>query len=413
MFGHGGKGEVKLSLTQLGHGVERAENRQLGHGSTKPLGPRSSAALIRVGTGRIGRPSRLGSVGRNGEGPRAGQDYEVINRRVVEDGPERTVTISTWREQVANETRTVEEGELDVYYLGAEDYANQDEVHEDETKTDLDHDSSRRRVATPSERRKGSGSGGPSSSGGKTNERGTHPSTEGRYSSRHAQGSDKMDRMTQGRGSSSRKSRQTHHSHSRSEEVIRSPNYFSGRSTSPPPRPWKHAAPSPPRTVSPDRDDSVSRQSHRSPLRSLDGLEGTPPRSSTPVRRLPESPPQQISTPPRVSTPYRAVAPRDRELPPEPEPEPEPFHPTESGSTISSIKSSSVVAFESVLASCEPSLLHISPVLARLGIVTEGHLRAVAKLTEETRDREVKDEALRMGVTIMEWAILLDRLQAL
>jgi hypothetical protein len=72
-----------------------------------------------------------------------------------------------------------------------------------------------------------------------------------------------------------------------------------------------------------------------------------------------------------------------------------------------------MVAFENVLASCEPSLLHISPVLAKLGIVTEGHLRAVARLTEETRDREVKDEALRQGVTVMEWAILLDRLQAL
>jgi hypothetical protein len=110
------------------------------------------------------------------------------------------------------------------------------------------------------------------------------------------------------------------------------------------------------------------------------------------------------------------VATRDRELPPEPEPDPEPFHPTQSGSTISTIstvKSSSIVAFENVLASCEPSLLHISPVLANLGILTEGHLRAVARLTEETRDREVKDEALRQGVTVVEWAILLDRLQAL
>lgn len=51
--------------------------------------------------------------------------------------------------------------------------------------------------------------------------------------------------------------------------------------------------------------------------------------------------------------------------------------------------------------------------LAKLGIVTEGHLRAVARLTEETRDREVKDEALKQGVTVMEWAILLDRLQTL
>lgn len=71
------------------------------------------------------------------------------------------------------------------------------------------------------------------------------------------------------------------------------------------------------------------------------------------------------------------------------------------------------MAFEHVLTSCEPPLLHISPVLAALGIATEGHLRAVARLSEETRDREVRDEALRRGVTVMEWAILLDKLHEL
>lgn len=60
-----------------------------------------------------------------------------------------------------------------------------------------------------------------------------------------------------------------------------------------------------------------------------------------------------------------------------------------------------------------PSLLHIIPVLASLGITRKEHLRAVARLTEETRDREVREEALRKGVTVMEWAILLDKLQTL
>ena len=43
---------------------------------------------------------------------------------------------------------------------------------------------------------------------------------------------------------------------------------------------------------------------------------------------------------------------------------------------------------ESVLASCDPPLVHLSPMLAKLGIVHEGYLRAVARLSEETRDGE-------------------------
>ena len=66
-----------------------------------------------------------------------------------------------------------------------------------------------------------------------------------------------------------------------------------------------------------------------------------------------------------------------------------------------------------MLASCDPPLVHLSPMLAKLGILHEGHLRAVARLSEETRDREVREEALKLGVTVMEWAMLLDRLQTL
>ncbi|KIK57709.1 hypothetical protein GYMLUDRAFT_45876 [Collybiopsis luxurians FD-317 M1] len=48
-------------------------------------------------------------------------DFEVVNSRVLEEGPERTVTISTWRERVANEARR-SEVEMSVYYLNADDY---------------------------------------------------------------------------------------------------------------------------------------------------------------------------------------------------------------------------------------------------------------------------------------------------
>lgn len=89
---------------------------------------------------------------------------------------------------------------------------------------------------------------------------------------------------------------------------------------------------------------------------------------------------------------------------------PIPFRPRQSqGSTISSIKSDSAVRFVQLLESCQPSLLHIAPVLARLGIMKVEHLKAVAHLSEEMRDREVREEALRMGVTVVEWAVLLDK----
>lgn len=74
-------------------------------------------------------------------------------------------------------------------------------------------------------------------------------------------------------------------------------------------------------------------------------------------------------------------------------------------------RSSSTSSIEGVLASCQPSLLHIAPVLSNLGIRCQGHLRALARLREETRDREMKEEMLKQGVTLLEWAILVDKLQ--
>ncbi|OAX41668.1 hypothetical protein K503DRAFT_467391 [Rhizopogon vinicolor AM-OR11-026] len=80
---------------------------------------------------------------------------------------------------------------------------------------------------------------------------------------------------------------------------------------------------------------------------------------------------------------------------------------------VMGIRSTSTSAVEMVLASCQPTLLHIAPVLASLGIRREEHLRALVRLREETRDREMKEEVLKQGVTVLEWAILMDRLQSL
>jgi len=76
-------------------------------------------------------------------------------------------------------------------------------------------------------------------------------------------------------------------------------------------------------------------------------------------------------------------------------------------------KAGSASSVELVLASCDPSLAHIAPVMEDLGIHKLEHLRAVNRLSEETRNREIKDQVLRRGVTVMEWAILLDKVQSL
>jgi hypothetical protein len=75
--------------------------------------------------------------------------------------------------------------------------------------------------------------------------------------------------------------------------------------------------------------------------------------------------------------------------------------------------SSGASTLELLLGSCQPSLLHLTESLQDLGIQREEHLRALAKMHEETRDREVKEEALKRGVTVVEWAIFLDKLKAL
>jgi len=116
---------------------------------------------------------------------------------------------------------------------------------------------------------------------------------------------------------------------------------------------------------------------------------------------LPNRPHSIAHTPQRYMPPPKR---REKDLPPSP------FHATRSGSTISSIKSEPTSELEAVLDSCKPSLLHIKPVLGDLGIRNVEHLRAITELTPTTRDREIKEDALRMGITVMEWAIFVDKI---
>lgn len=48
------------------------------------------------------------------------KEYEFVKDRVLEDSPEKTVSISTWRERVAEETSR--EVEMSVYYVRTDDY---------------------------------------------------------------------------------------------------------------------------------------------------------------------------------------------------------------------------------------------------------------------------------------------------
>jgi hypothetical protein len=78
-----------------------------------------------------------------------------------------------------------------------------------------------------------------------------------------------------------------------------------------------------------------------------------------------------------------------------------------------STKVASGYQIELVLASCQPSLLHLLPILEELGVRRSEHMIALARMREQTRDREVKEEALKKGVTVVEWAILIDKLRSL
>lgn len=349
MFG-GGSVDLEMSIQRLGVDGERSRTHQLGR--VRSVSGSSTGSRRNPGRGGANIPSRLVPVGERPEesGPKKGQGYKMVERRIIEDGPERTVTISTWREEVARKASP--EVEMSVYYVNPDDYTRQRErtggVTETEGSVQL-----MRRESTLEKNTKGKDA----SPGVWTEVRICELMQKLQFLSEQ-----------QKRGSPPRRT----FSETTYPRDGKSSPQSGGLDRSGSPR---HTAS--PRTPTPNR---------------------TPPRMTTPGRASASSPRNgtgaaQPRTPPRTSTP--------------------PFHPTECGSTISSIRSMSISSLERVLSSCQPSLLHIAPVLETLGIHNEEHLRAVSRLSEETRDREVRGEALKQGVTIMEWAILLDKLQSL
>ncbi|KAJ7065160.1 hypothetical protein B0H15DRAFT_935501 [Mycena belliarum] len=241
----------------------------------------------------------------------------MVDHRVLEEGAERTVSISTWREQAIQEADS--DDDMSIYYVNAED------CRADDTVTEIVEVGGVARLPVKTKDGSGSNNWG-------------HRNKESTESSRRPQ-----------------------HGSTSTEQVISS-NIRPSTSRNL----MHHAA-----SASPSIRSSAPRTS-------------TPRGSGTLVQIL--DPPGEVFSP---------------------------FHATRSGSTISSIRLTPAPTLEHILASCRPSLLHISPILQRVGILRAEHLRAVGKLSEDTRNREVREEVLKLGVTVVEWAILLDRLRDL
>lgn len=60
-------------------------------------------------------------------GPKPGQTYEIVEHRVIENNPERTVEISTWREHAERKAGAEDEETMSVYYISADEYAQEGE----------------------------------------------------------------------------------------------------------------------------------------------------------------------------------------------------------------------------------------------------------------------------------------------
>ncbi|KZT65825.1 hypothetical protein DAEQUDRAFT_496379 [Daedalea quercina L-15889] len=319
-----------------------------GRGGRKILGGAETPQNGRRVTGRKGR-------------------IEVFEEKVMQDGPDRTISI--WRERVAESSRAGSRMEDDVHSVA------KSHVH-------------RRKPSTQSLRR--IVSDGPTGNGNNAS------------LSKGAHGVDVQDQKTAKAAYERSEYMVTYRPNpkdgfltpmlARSESVSTIPYASMGVG----PRPFSpEAAPKSP--MSPT--SPIVKRTHGRP--SLDRSEFT--------MTYPQTPPHTGST---LSSPSPHV--------------PQPMHRQSSSASrkvsgsadltatpTDGSKATSMSPVELILASCEPSLLHITPILSELGMQRIEHLRAIARLSEDTRNREVKEHALRRGVTVVEWAILLDKLQTL
>nr|GAT56831.1 predicted protein [Mycena chlorophos] len=240
-------------------------------------------------------------------------DYEMVETRIVEEGPERTVSISKWREQVIRETD--EDDDMSVYYLNAEGQ----QLHTEhrgvrrEASNNLTQDNSRSRLVTESTR------------------------------------------------------------------TLIPPDPFTFFPSSPPFHAKKE-----------DLTTGAIGTNGKLPTNKNAGLN-----SQSSISSIHLAPPKAKDS---LSSPVAPASPNGANVPPAP-------------NNATNNTSGNASSLESVLNSCQPSLLHIGPVLHLVGISRGEDLHALARLGEDTRNREVRSEVLRMGVSLLEWAVLLDRVE--
>ncbi|KAF8170920.1 hypothetical protein BJ912DRAFT_996367, partial [Pholiota molesta] len=313
-------------------------NRETGNGQPAPL---EKDKQLKMGSIRNLFKNRRPAPPPKDRGPKPGQTYEIIDRRVVENNPERTVEISTWREQTVKRTKSNEDESMSIYFLSADEYPQEGE-YANSTMARVEW-----KIDTP----------------------------------------DVTDHSRIGSSRSGNIQKSTNVSE-KAHQTIKEATLPVRREG----------------TISPSTSEKdVSSAAKAIPIQvRVQEVDSATPGSSTPCRIRPPACSRQRGR-------YKNSSQGDKELPRSP------YHPTitRSGSTISRSRSESAVRFEGVLQSCEPSLIHIASMLRSLGIRKLEHLKAVAKLTPQIRDREIKEDALRLGITVVEWAILLDKVSTL
>jgi hypothetical protein len=55
------------------------------------------------------------------KGPRAGQEYEMVNRKIIDTNPEKTVELSTWRVQNGKSVRPEDAERISIHYVSPEE----------------------------------------------------------------------------------------------------------------------------------------------------------------------------------------------------------------------------------------------------------------------------------------------------
>ena len=341
---------------KLGTGVhlERKDNGD--HGSAK------NTEKAAEGMRDLWKKSRRIESPKN-KGPKAGQIYEIVNQHIIEDSMDRTVTISTWREQM-DEGHGSDTDSTSIYFISPGGYAPED-AHMLEVSSNFgtqllgSRHGSRKGVQGTSYGAVGVNNG-PSSTTTKVRFI-QSPPTSCTVNMTHIQ---------------SRANFNGYRQHAQYNDI--------GSTTTDPSRQKNIAGNKEKHTRSRVKEDDARIKLFEGSLTELS---------------IPDVPFMQRRHH------YQESAPIEKELP-----QPPPFHATRSGATISSIRSVWTSDFERFLDCCNPSLVHVSDILKTLGIYKLEHLKAVARLSPEMRDREVKDVALRLGMTVVEWAILVDKI---